>query len=390
MNGKENLSIIIRADGNETIGLGHLMRCMSIAREVEKQGAQCIFVVAEEQAGILIREKGFHCEVLGTNYRDMEAELPHILNLTEKYSPKLWLVDSYYITDEYVRALKESGPVFYLDDMGNQLTWADGLINYNIYGEELGYKASPYRQLLLGPEYAPVKEEFRKTPYEIKNRVEKVLITMGGSDKLNITGKLCECLLERLEKSIKLTLVSGRFNPHLQELRMLEEKNNRIQVLVDVPDMWNKLAQADIVVAAAGSTMYELSAMGVPTVCCYYVENQKRIAEGFEAKVGLCNGGDFSKEPEMVLERMADAVCKLVENRETRESMSLRLKKVSDGKGSQRIAQKKGNNVYEESFRDFGLPKKTYKTRVVYCFLCHSAFGHYDSYAYYASGYSQS
>ena len=76
-------------------------------------------------------------------------------------------------------------------------------------------------------------------------------------------------------------LICGRFNPHLQELLRLQDAEERVHVLVDVADMWNKLALADVVVAAAGSTMYELSTIGVPTVCCYYVENQRRLAEGF-------------------------------------------------------------------------------------------------------------
>ena len=366
--------IAIRADGNETLGMGHLMRCMSIAKALEKQGAQCVFFVAQEQAGVFIKEKGFACEVLDTDYRDMEAELPRLREcvteslarllcgsempegekqkalpgiqiqeeaMAEKLTPRLWLVDSYQITQNYLRELQKMCPVFYLDDTGAQAFAADGLINYNIYGDELGYEAKCPKEmkLLLGAGYAPVKEEFVQTPYAVREDVQNVLITMGGSDKLNITGVLSQSLLERLPEKIELTLICGRFNPHLQKLQQLQERNKRVHVLVDVADMWNKLAQADVAVSAAGSTMYELSAMGVPTVCCYYVENQRRIAEGFAKKIGMCNAGDFSAEQTAVLERMTEAVCELVADRTAREALSGRMKQVADGQGAVQIAR---------------------------------------------------
>lgn len=340
---KENDKTIIgiRADGNAALGMGHLMRCISIAAALEKQGARCIFFTAGEQAGELLREKGFPCEVLDTDYRDMEAELPGLKKMAESYDLKLWLVDSYQITQSYVQVLRKSCPVIYLDDVGEQIYEADGLMNYNIYGDRLGYEARcpAHMRLFLGTDYVPVKEEFVTTPYTVREEVQNVLITMGGSDTLNITGQLSQSLLQRLPKEIGLTLICGRFNPHLQELMQLQESTHRVRVLVDVADMWNRLAQADLAVSAAGSTMYELSTMGVPTVCCFYVENQRRIAEGFEARVGMCNAGDYAAEPEMVLERLTEAVIDLAENKEMRKKLSARMKRVTDGQGAARLAR---------------------------------------------------
>lgn len=339
MSGKEKPIIAIRADGNEVLGMGHLMRCMSIGKALEKQGAYCVFLVAQEKAGAFIREKGFACEVLNTDFRNMEMEFPRITELVKEYEPKLWLVDSYQITAKYIKELQKVCPVFVLDDMGEQNFEADGIINYNIYGDEMVYSNRENVRCLLGAKYAPVREEFSQKTYGIQDEVQNVLITMGGSDKLNITGTLCKCLLERLPDKIHVTLICGRFNPHLPELLGLQEAESRVHVLVDVPDMWNKLAMAEVVISAAGSTMYELSSMGVPTVCCYYVENQRRLAEGFAGKVGLCNAGDYSKEPTVVLERLTDAVCELVKNREYRQKLSQHMKEVADGQGAARIAE---------------------------------------------------
>ncbi len=338
MSEKKKPIIAIRADGNEVLGMGHLIRCMSIAKALEKQGAQCVFFVAQEKAGAFIREKGFACEVLFTDFENMEMEVPRIEELLKEYEPCLWLVDSYQKTAKYIQMLQKVCPVFVLDDMGEPAFGAEGIINYNIYGDRMTYHNAENAKTLLGAQYAPVRETFSKEPYQVRDEVRNVLITMGGSDKLDITGNLCKSLLERFPQDIDITLICGRFNPHLQKLLLLQKSETRVHVLVDVADMWNKLALADVVVSAAGSTLYELSTMGVPTVCCYYVENQRRLAEGFAEKVGLCNAGDYSREPMAVLQRMTDEVCKLLNDKVYRQNLSGRMQEVTDGQGAGRIA----------------------------------------------------
>lgn len=339
MSEKRKPIIVIRADGNEVLGMGHLMRCISIVKALEKQGARCVFFVAQEKAGAFILEKGFACEVLHTDYENMETELARIEELMKTYSPMLWLVDSYQKTSVYIKELQKICPVFVLDDMGEPDFGAEGIINYNIYGDKMAYPHDENRKYLLGAKYAPVRKEFSETDYEVRDEVRNVLITMGGSDKLDITGALCNSLLERLPEGIEITLICGRFNPHLKELLLLQKTETRVHVLTDVADMWNKLAMADVVISAAGSTMYELSTIGVPTVCCYYVENQRRLAEGFAERVGLCNAGDYSKEPDLVLRRMTDEVCRLVDDKEYRCKLSGYMREVTDGQGAGKIAK---------------------------------------------------
>ena len=338
---KENKHIVgIRADGNSAIGMGHLMRCVSIAKALQKAEVECVFITASEEAGIYVEKQGLDCRILHTNYRDMESEIPLIKALAEEENLSLLLVDSYQLTQKYVDEWKKYCPVFYMDDTGVSLYQADGIINYNIYGKELGYEARCDKEttLLLGAGYAPVKEMFANTSYQVREKVSRILITMGGSDAWNIAGLLAEKMLETLPYPIELDVICGRFNPHLEVLQKLRESDDRVHVLVDVPDMWNKMAAADIVVSAAGSTLYELCTMGVPTVCCYYVENQRRAAEGFANRVQMKNAGDFSADAESVLENMTQEVLRLIHSREERFALSQRMKQVTDGHGAEHLA----------------------------------------------------
>lgn len=337
----KKFTVCIRADGNPAIGMGHLMRCMSIAKALQKQGAESIFVTACREAAAFLEDRGFANKLLDADYRDMEAELPLLKPLLEKEKFSLFLADSYQITQGYLDAVRAYCPVVYLDDMGTNHLTADGLINYNITGKNMGYSewCPKDMKLILGAEFAPVKEQFVQTPYEVREKVCGILITMGGSDTLNIAGRLGEQLLKILPPDIELDIICGRFNPHLETLQEMQAKDSRIHILVDVQDMWNKMAAADIAVSAAGSTMYELSTMGVPTVCCYYVENQRRIAECFAEQVQMVNAGDFSADSETVCKKMTEEIIKLVNSCEAREALSKRMKSVTDGRGAEHMAE---------------------------------------------------
>ena len=85
--------ILIRADGNARIGMGHLMRCMTVAEELAMlQGSRegICFVCADEASGEFVRENGFRSYVLGTDYRDMESELPLNGPFLRINEPRCW------------------------------------------------------------------------------------------------------------------------------------------------------------------------------------------------------------------------------------------------------------------------------------------------------------
>ena len=200
--------IYIRGDGNARIGAGHLMRCMTIAEELARlQGGRekICFVCADEDSGALVRENGFRSYVLGTDYRDMESELPLWRELWGKqrqeedsgrdsdiadssdrdsdiadssdrdsdiadgsdrdsdvadgFSRDSVIVDSYYVTDFYLEALGEKAYTVLMDDMGVRRYPVDCVINYNAPASPETYRKlyqGSGTKLLIGSRYTPV------------------------------------------------------------------------------------------------------------------------------------------------------------------------------------------------------------------------------------------
>ena len=93
--------IWIRADGNPEIGIGHIMRCVSIADEIKQMGQEICFILADECASGLLQQKGYRYIVLHTAYDCMESEVDVLKQLIYQHKPDLLLVDSYNVTEQY-------------------------------------------------------------------------------------------------------------------------------------------------------------------------------------------------------------------------------------------------------------------------------------------------
>ena len=375
--------VVIRADANSKIGMGHVMRCLSVADALLKRGEEVLFVTADDTPVPLLTKKGIPYRVLHTDYVDMEAELPKLWNalselpqgpgVPEAALPQKntsILVDSYYVTEKYLAALKKRITTIYMDDIYAFSYPVDMLINYNIYGEEMGYEkdaAFADTKLLLGTEYVPLREEFsagagyaqsRKelsaetenvTPAEdrLHQTAEQgrtadggILITTGGSDSFNLAGQL---LMEAMKydalKEKEYHVVSGSLNPHIGELQALAQKHENIHIHCNVTNMAELMAESEVALSAGGSTLYELCAVGVPVIAFSFAENQERLVQTF-VKRGIAQyGGNYRTDGNKMIQNTIAGLETLLEDKNLRSEYRKKARTLVDGKGAERIAE---------------------------------------------------
>ena len=67
--------VIIRADGNGTIGMGHVMRCLSIADALSKLKQEVLFVTACQESVSVIQKRGYEVVCLNHDYCRMDEEI---------------------------------------------------------------------------------------------------------------------------------------------------------------------------------------------------------------------------------------------------------------------------------------------------------------------------
>lgn len=342
---------IIRADGNSVIGMGHVMRCLSIADAIKAQGTEPIFVTACEECISMIEQRGFQTRLLTTNYREMISELPQMKQILDeektKIKKRVILVDSYQVSTEYYRELRKLAYVACLEDMGQPYP-VDLLINYNIYGEKLAskYEVDSHnmpKKTLLGVSYMPLRQEFlNDIDYTLKEKVTDVMITTGGSDPFFAAKAFIEAFLADkilAGENMQYHVVSGPFNSHAEELKKLYANAANVIIHENVKSMKEIMCQCDVVLTATGSTIYEVSVLGVPMLVFYFAENQRQGAEEIERKTSVINCGDFSKESNEVVDRAVKTLQRCVLDKSYREQLNQDEKKLVDGKGAARIAE---------------------------------------------------
>lgn len=344
--------IYIRADANEKIGTGHVMRCMAIADALKHCGQQVCFLIADDAGSRLLRDRDQEYLILHTDYASMEDELPRLRQVFEGKKPDFFLVDSYSATPEYLREIRKYVPVGILDDGVLRGYPVDVLINYNIFASASLYGTEEGTQYLLGPEYVPLRREFTGVDYSVRERAERVLITTGGSDKYDLGAKLIrEALAGKDTADLQYTVVSGAYNIHLEELQELARRHENVRVCSNVGDMWRLMRDSDLAVSAGGSTMYELSAVGVPVICFSFVDNQERIVRGFAEKGLVAYGGDYLARGESMLQEIVYHIGRLAADHDLRKNCSQRLRSLVDGQGSRRIAERITGRIVEQTAR---------------------------------------
>ena len=330
--------ILFRADANPKIGTGHVMRCLSLADALRDRGRTAVFVLAEPYFQAVIQARGYHCTILQTDHSRLEEELPVFLPLLEREQPALVILDSYFVTAEYLRAVKHMAPLLYIDDLNAFDYPADIVVNYNIFGPETAYPEN--KTYLLGPQYAPLRKEFQGLEKRVvKERVEHVLVSTGGTDPYH-TALRCVGYLRKHPISSELTyhFVLGAMNQDIEEIQKAAAGVPGIELHCQVTDMRTWMLQCDAALSAAGTTLYELCACGLPTVTYILADNQIPGAAAFQ-KVGLMPcAGDIRSNPTFE-EQLMTQLQLLMSDRERRRRVAQQMQEVVDGNGAGRFAE---------------------------------------------------
>lgn len=331
--------LYIRADGNKVLGMGHLMRCFVIAGEWERQGGICRFLVADEDSKKIVGEHGFDSVVLYSDWRNLDKEIEKITAWIQEQGTRLILLDSYYFTQKYIKELKRHCAVAYMGDKADAAYPVDLLINYNIYAGEMGYESiysHTDTRLLLGTQYFPLRKEFKGEGIVHRAEAEKVFLTTGGTDPLGILEETAKRLLE---SGFLVEAVAGRFHPRLEELKKLQQENPAFRLYVNVKNMAERIGGCDIAVSAAGITLYELSAMGIPTVTFSFVDNQVQGAETMGKKGIMEYVGDMREDMQGKITSVTEKVVTLSDSIQRRNELSEKMRRLVDGEGAGRIVK---------------------------------------------------
>ena len=336
--------LVIRADATAGIGMGHVMRCSSLAQAWRRGGGEATFVGR-------IESDALRDELGGMGFDFVPVETPHpdggdlkilLARLNDKTRGGAdWCVlDGYHFDPDYQKTVRDSGQkLFVVDDHHHLPEYnADILFNQNILAPEIQYRANKDATLLLGSRYALLRRQFqeyqRRVP-DTPDKAKKILVFLGGADADNVTLKVIQALNLLGDPQLEIKVVVGHVNPNQA---MLEKELGHslfaweiIQATREMPQLMD---WADFAVCAGGSTCWELAYMGLPALLITVAENQLNIAEGMDRHGAAVNCGWHDT---LTPGELAEHILYLATDEVLRASMSKNGKSAVDGKGAQRV-----------------------------------------------------
>jgi len=337
-------TLVVRVDGNFNIGMGHLMRCLALAHAWQGLGGQIVFVMAADSAAAENRLKDEGVEVVRLSaLTGSESDSQQLLKLATSRHASWVVLDGYQFSSSYQRCLKEAQlQLLVVDDYGHASEyWADLIVNQNLHATESLYRSrQPYTRLLLGTRYVLLRREFLRYldwRREIAERAHKVLITLGGSDKHNVTLQIM-----RILKSIEISAIEGVIvvadtNPHHSELaNEIQGANIPWKVHHGGKDMPELMAWADLAVSGGGTTAWELAFMRVPAALIIMADNQEPVVNSLAAH-GACVS--LGRDPFALDTSLQIMLRDLLGDKKRRQKLAMGGRMMVDGMGATRILE---------------------------------------------------
>ncbi|MDE6747885.1 MAG: UDP-2,4-diacetamido-2,4,6-trideoxy-beta-L-altropyranose hydrolase [Lachnospiraceae bacterium] len=354
-----NRLVFFRADGNAQIASGHLVRCTSIANACRELGMEVRFLVSDKESEYLIQKKlcaDFPVIRLESAvYNQLEKELPELLALLEKVKNQntIFFLDSYFVNENYLTQIKAYTKVVYLDDLRLFDYPVDLLINYGVISaSSIPSYRDAYRnagRLFLGAEYAPLRSQFLNKKIPVREKVSNILITTGGSDPchfcVNLIEKLCKMGFWDKAASLGITirLLVGYMNSDKASLASFAEKLPALKLYENIVDMASFMEKCDFAISAAGTTLFELCALGLPAISYTMADNQLYIANAFASENIIPYAGDIRTDLKQVLELVCQFLTEMTEEKNDtyskRKSAHETMRRFIDGSGSVKIAE---------------------------------------------------
>lgn len=334
------MRILIRADGGTNIGMGHIMRTLTLAKELKKYfDVAYVCRTDEEDKTIKPGNKysdGVHrVQVLG--FKIFFVREDKVLEDLKDIQGDILITDSYDVDEEYFEVTKKIfSRTIYIDDMClYNFKGADMIINQNINAEDLDYKLNSETNYLLGCNYTMLREEFRNTHFKyIKRRAKDIMVTFGGADSFLLTLKTLYYLKDE-NYNFHVVVGPAFSNEYINKLRSYESYSN-VYFYYNA-DMKALMEKCDICISAAGSTLYELCAEGVPSLSVIIAENQSKVAEKFN-DIGIIKNLGWHNE--LNKDKILNELDKLSKNYNMRKAISDKGRNLVDGKGTLRIVEK--------------------------------------------------
>jgi len=353
------MKVAFRVDANDTIGTGHLMRCLALADELARRGAACRFVSRNTPHDMLARiESAGHLAMrLPDSPKNPLPICPHtkhghwlgvgaeqdaeeFLGLLGAERPD-WTVVDHYALDAawHTRVRSDVSKLLVIDDLADRAIDADLLLDQNLQPEG-PHKYRPLVtgdcQLLTGPRHALLRPEFADAPRHpaasSDSPASRILVSLGGAAPVELNERILQAM--RGLPALQVTLIANAAD-HAR-LRAAAPDNVTLSPRSVAGGMSELMRSHDMAIGAGGIMTWERLSQGIPSLLLGIADNQVAVIETMLQR-GLAHGHPNLNAVDQ--DQLRSLLHVSLFNTSLRKWQSAEGQRLVDGRGTARVAR---------------------------------------------------
>jgi spore coat polysaccharide biosynthesis predicted glycosyltransferase SpsG len=271
------MRVVAVPDCGRSIGVGHVMRCLGLAEELRLRGHEVVFLADLDGIDWVAAQLGAAGIDVASGPRDAQA----ILAL----QPDAVVIDSYTLPPATSAQLQDAGvPVLAFADGDTRGQSADIYVDQNLGAEPAG-------GWLAGLDFVILRDAIRRHRPQSPDRPDAqspvVLAYFGGTDVVGAAPLVARALAASDAPyratfiAADATLASG-----------VRAADRAIEVLSPTDRLPELAAAADLVICAAGTSLWEMLSLGATVAAVCVADNQEDayrrvVADATIAGLGL-------------------------------------------------------------------------------------------------------
>jgi len=333
---KKIFKIVFRCDASPDIGLGHLIRCLAVAKGMEKQ-SQIIFATTKDGTNSYIKGAGFEVFFKEKN----ETEERYLKRLNYIIHTDIIVIDKKYpYSTKLLNSLKQGNTkIIMIDNICeglagcNEIIFPNAHLDKDILKEYLSQ--GQINKVKTGLEYVVLRNEILTLKDKINHNFHNppnIVVTTGGTDPEKVLLKLIPWLKGMDLKANILILIGQAF----------KYKNKLEKLIINLPDNFQVLPysiegllKADIVICTFGVSIYEMIYLQIPTICISHSRGNAKSARILKGRYGVIEDLGFVED--INLQNLYFVVKKLLMDKTYRGSIVQGCNNLIDGEGAKRV-----------------------------------------------------
>jgi len=328
-------NVLFRLDVNKRLGMGHMSRCLDLSSKLKKYNIDSYFLL-KNNSDISKFNNELQERIFTFSNSSLKSEITKIRELNNKIKFDCLILDLKKLPEKnFFKQLKKKIKIIVIDNTEENSFLADLVIWPWINNQYIKKITNQnLEKFLIGTKFMQLGYTTKKTS---KNRIpNSILISMGGSDKRNLTYKIVK-LFKKSNKKFHLGIVIGDFFMDYNKILQLIKNDDRFSVIKNQRGLSSIMSEYKIGIFSFGITVCEAFYSGLPSIVLSHSYENDIYAKQIAKNDCMIYLGYFKK---INFNAIPEETFSLMRNRKLCNKYSDNGHKMIDGKGSMRIAKR--------------------------------------------------